>query len=176
MLDKILREIPKLTEQVVRADVRGNGTYDVTKTGAADTGRAAARRTRTAAKRARTTAARKAPARATGAREQDLPIARYDSHNADEIVRRLPELSQADLARIEAYERSKENRTTVLERIASLRASEPWAGYDELNADEIQKRLAGADEPRAKAVREYERAHKARASVIEATERQAANA
>jgi ferritin-like metal-binding protein YciE len=187
MLDRIMREIPKLTEKVVRADVRGNGTYDVAATGAADKGRAAARRTRGAARKGAAKAARtarRAPGgtRATGAargavaREQDLPIARYDSLNADEVVRRLPELSQADLAKVEAYERKKENRTTVLERIASLRASEPWPGYDELNVDELQKRLSGADEGRAKAVREYERAHKNRASVIEATERQLANA
>jgi ferritin-like metal-binding protein YciE len=187
MLDRIMREIPKLTEKVVRADVRGNGTYEVATTGAADKGRAATRRTRGAARKGAAKAARtarRAPGgtRATGAargavaREQDLPIARYDSLNADEVVRRLPELSQADLAKVEAYERKKENRTTVLERIASLRASEPWPGYDELNVDELQKRLSGADEGRAKAVREYERAHKNRASVIEATERQLASA
>jgi len=187
MLDRILKEIPKLTEAVVRADVRGNGSYDVARTGAADAGRSAARRTRGtarkgAAKAART--ARRAPGgtRATGAakgavaRERDLPIARYDSFGADEVTRRLPELSQADLATIEAYERRKQNRTTVLERITVLRVSEPFPGYDELNVDELQKRLSGADERRAKAVRDYERAHKNRASVIEATERQLANA
>ena len=187
MLDKIMREIPKLTEKVVRADVRGNGTYSIATTGAADAGRAATRRTRTAAKRTAAKAsrtARKAPGatRATGAakgavaRERDLPIARYDSLTADEITSRLPELSQVDLAKVEAYERKKGGRATVLERIASLRASEPFAGYDELNADELQKRMSGADESRVRAVRDYERAHKNRSSVIEATERQLANA
>jgi ferritin-like metal-binding protein YciE len=187
MLDRILKEIPKLTEAVVRADVRGNGSYDIATTGAADATRKAAKRTRGtarkgAAKAART--ARRAPGgtRATGAargavaREQDLPIARYDSLNADEITRRLPELSQADLAKVDAYERRKDSRATVLERISSLRASEPFAGYDDLNADELQKRISGADESRAKSVRDYERAHKNRASVIEATERQLTNA
>jgi ferritin-like metal-binding protein YciE len=187
MLDRILREIPKLTEAVVRADVRGNGSYDVSKTGAADAGRTAARRTRGAARKGAAKAARtarRAPGgtRATGAargavaREQDLPIARYDSLNADEITRRLPELSQAGLAKVEAYERKKESRTTILERITALRASEPWTGYDDQNVDELQKRLSGADERRAKAVRDYERAHKNRAGVIEATERQLQNA
>jgi ferritin-like metal-binding protein YciE len=181
MLDRILTEIPKLTEAVVRADVRGNGSYDVTTTGAADAARTVARKTartartarkRTGAKPARTGAK---PARTRGA-AQGPPIARYDSLNADEIVRRLPELSQAELARVEAYERRKDGRATVLERITALRASEPFPGYDELNADELQKRLSGADESRAKAVRDYERAHKNRAGVIEATERQLANA
>src|SRR6266851_8727271 len=36
MLDRILREIPTLTEAVVRSEIRGNPSYDVSKTGAAD--------------------------------------------------------------------------------------------------------------------------------------------
>ena len=36
MLQRILREIPKLTDAVVGADVKGNASYDVTTTGAAD--------------------------------------------------------------------------------------------------------------------------------------------
>src|SRR5918998_96718 len=58
MLERVLREIPELTDAVVRADVRGNGSYDVAKTGAADAGRGAARRTRTAAKRTTTKGSR----------------------------------------------------------------------------------------------------------------------
>jgi ferritin-like metal-binding protein YciE len=183
MLDRILKEIPKLTDKVVRADVRGNGTYDLSQTGAADTGRAAAKRTtatakKRAAKASRT--ARKAPGatRATGAAkgaaagERDLPIAGYDSLNADEIIARLPELSQADLTVVATYERKKDSRATVLERISALRASEPWSGYDEQNVDELRTRLSGADERQARAVRDYERAHKNRAGVIEATERE----
>jgi ferritin-like metal-binding protein YciE len=178
MLDRILTEIPKLTQAVVRADVRGNGSYDISTTGAADAARTVARKTartarkRTGAKPARTGAK---PARTRGA-AQGPPIVRYDSLNADEIVRRLPELSQAELVRVEAYERRKDGRATILERITALRASQPFPGYDELNADELQKRLSGADESRARAVRDYERAHKNRASVIEATERPLSNA
>ena len=36
MLDRILKEIPKLTEAVVRSEIRGNPSYDISKTGAAD--------------------------------------------------------------------------------------------------------------------------------------------
>ena len=198
MLDKVLNEIPKLTEAVVRADVRGNGSYDVTTTGAADaartakagaagTTRAATRKTRTAARKTgakATRTARKAPGatRAEGAakgavaREQDLPIGRYDSLNADEIVARLPQLSQVELGKVDVYERRHENRTTVLDRISTLRVSEPWTGYDELSVDELRSALADADESRARAAREYERAHKNRAGVIAATDRELANA
>jgi ferritin-like metal-binding protein YciE len=126
MLQRILNEIPKLTEAVVRADVRGRGSYDAGTTGAADAARSAGRATRTTARKGGAKAkggARKVPgaARAEGtargavAGAQDLPIARYDSLNADEITARLPRLSQVDLAKVKAYERAHKNRTTVLE-------------------------------------------------------------
>jgi ferritin-like metal-binding protein YciE len=184
MLDKILKEIPKLTAAVVRADVRGNGSYDVSKTGAADATRAAGRKTRSAAKKSGARTARKAPGatRAAGAakgavsREQDLPIPRYGSLNADEIVARLPQLTQVELGQVDVYERAHDNRSTVLDRISALRTSEPWQGYDELTVDELRSALADADESRARAAREYERAHKNRAGVIAATEREPSNA
>lgn len=51
------------------------------------------------------------------------------------------------------------------------RSAEPWPGYDEQTVEEIRKTLvAEADERRAKEVRSYERSHKKRAGVIEATE------
>ena len=184
MLDRILALIPALTDAVAAADLRGEGTYKVTETGAADaarsTGRKAARTTRRTAKSAaRGTAnrARTAPgaARAEGAAkgavagEQDLPIARYDALTAEEIGGRLPGLSQVDLGKIEAYERKGQSRATILDRIATLRASEPWGGYDAQNVAEIRSRLERAPEDQAKSVREYERAHKDRAGVLEAT-------
>jgi hypothetical protein len=55
------------------------------------------------------------------ASEGDLPIARYDSLNAGEIVRRLPRLSKVKLGEIDAYERKHRNRKTVLDKIATLR-------------------------------------------------------
>jgi ferritin-like metal-binding protein YciE len=152
MLQQVLREIPKLTDAVAR----GAG-YDITTTGAADTVRKAARKTRRTARQA------------TG---REAPIARYDSLTAEEINARLSDLSQADLAKVEAYERGHDNRATVLSRIESLRGSEPWRGYDELTAAEIESVLSEGDEDRAKQVRAYERAHKARATVLRATERE----
>lgn len=190
MLERILREIPKLTGAVVRADVKGDSSYDVTTTGAAEAVREAgaatkdaARKTTAATKRA-SRQARKVPgvARAEGqikgavASEGDLAIARYDTLTADEITGRLGELSQIDLAKVDAYERKNQNRTTVRSRITSLRGDEPWAGYDELTVAEVQAVLAEGDDERAKQVRTYERAHKNRAGVLKAAEREAANA
>jgi hypothetical protein len=175
MLERVMREIPKLTEAVVRADVKGKGSYDVTTTGAADTIREAGKATKRNARQARKVpgvAAAEGQIKGAVASEDDLAIARYDSLTADEIIGRLIELSQVDLAKINAYERKNQNRTTVLNRISSLRADEPWAGYDELTAAEVQAALSGRDDERAQQVRAYERAHKNRAGVLRAAERE----
>jgi ferritin-like metal-binding protein YciE len=179
MLARVLREIPKLTDAVVGADVRGEPSYDVTSTGAADAVREAGTRAKRTARQAR-----KVPgvARAEGqvkgaaASQDDLAIARYDALTAEEIVGRLADLSQIELAKIAAYERKNQKRSTVLSRIDSLQGDEPWPGYDELTADEVRAVLAEGDDDRAKQVRTYERAHKNRAGVLKATERQAATA
>ena len=190
MLERVLREIPKLTEAVVRAEVKGNPSFDATTTGAADAVREAgdaaintARETSARAKRT-TRQARKVPgvAQAEGqikgavASEADLAIARYDKLTAEEISGKLAELSQIDLAKIDSYERKNQNRTTILSRITSLRGDEPWAGYDELTADEVQAVLSEGDDDRAEQVRSYERSHKNRAGVLKAAERELANA
>lgn len=60
--------------------------------------------------------------RGAGATQGDLPIARYDSLNASELVKRLTRLSQVNLAKVDAYERKHQNRKTVRDRIASQRA------------------------------------------------------
>ena len=141
------------------------------------------RETATSAKRT-ARQARKVPgvARAEGqvkgavASEQDLAISRYDALTADEIIGRLTGLSQVDLAKVAAYERKHENRSTVLGRIDSLQGNEPWPGYDELTADEVRAVLAEADDDRIGEVRAYERAHKNRAGVLKAAEREAATA
>jgi ferritin-like metal-binding protein YciE len=190
MLERVLREIPKLTDAVFGADVKGNGSYDIATTGAGETVREAGAATKQAARKTsaatKRTArqARKVPgvAQAEGqikgavASEGDLAIARYDSLTADEITSRLSELSQIDLAKIDAYERKNQNRTTVLSRITSLRGEEPWPGYDELTASDVQAVLSEGDDDRAKQVRSYERAHKNRAGVLRAAEREHSNA
>ncbi len=191
MLARVMREIPKLTDAVVGADVQGNPSYDVSETGAADAvrnaGQQAEKTARRAGTRARSTArqARKVPgvAQAEGqikgaaAAEQDLPIGRYDSLTAADVLEKLSGLSQIDLAKVDAYERKNQSRSTVLGRTSALRGDEPWPGYDELNASEVNAIVGeGDDEDRVKRVRAYERSHKNRAAVIHATERETSNA
>ncbi len=61
------------------------------------------------------------------ASEQDLAIDNYDSLNVDDVVGQLTELSQIDLAKIDAYERKHENRSTVLNRIDAMRGERAMA-------------------------------------------------
>jgi ferritin-like metal-binding protein YciE len=159
MLDRLLKEIPRLTDAVARAEFDGNGSYDVTETGAADTLREVGGTVKGAV-----------------ASESDLAISNYDSLSANEVQEKLSELSQVDLAKVNAYERKNQNRSTITSRIDSLQASEPWPGYDELSVDEVRAVLSDGDEARIKAARSYERKHKNRAGVLQATERELSNA
>ena len=52
MLQRVLREIPKLTDAVVGADIKGEPSYDIATTGAAEVTKDAVRTTATTAKRA----------------------------------------------------------------------------------------------------------------------------
>ncbi len=186
MLDRILREIPMLTEVVVRSEIHGNPSYDIGNTGAADAVRSASESVAEAAHDATVSAkrtarkARKVPgvAQAEGqikgalASERDLAIIGYGKLTAAEVLEKLPHLSQVDLAKIHSYERKNQNRTTILKRIIALRGEEPWSGYDELSVEEIRTVLDEGDEERAERIRSYERSHKNRSGVIEAAERE----
>ena len=146
MLDRIMAEIPKLTDAVVHAELQDDGFGGASRTAAAD---------------------------AIGtAGEADLAIARYDDLTADEIIHRLPNLSQVDLAKVAVYERAHQNRTTVLGRIDALGADEPWPGYDEQTVAEIQAAVDSADHELAGRVRAYERSHKDRSGVLKAVDRE----
>ncbi|MDX6680382.1 MAG: hypothetical protein QOG94_421, partial [Solirubrobacteraceae bacterium] len=188
MLERLHAELPKLTDAVVRAEIHGDPTYDLGTIGAvdairdtADSVRETARDVGDGARRA-SRQARKVPsvAQAEGeikgmlASEDDLPIAGYDDLTAEEINAKLPSLSQIDAAKIDAYERRTQNRTTVTSKVDSLRGDEPWPGYDEQNVSEITAALREADADTVEKVRSYEPAHKNRASVLKATERKLA--
>ena len=99
-------------------------------------------------------------------------IPNYDAQTVDEVTRRLRKLSQADLAKLESYERKGQGRATVLARIAALRGEAPWSGYDDMEAEEVNDALKKRDGDSARAVLDYERQHKARTTIIEFAERQ----
>jgi ferritin-like metal-binding protein YciE len=207
MLDRLLRQLPALTEAVIRAELRGDGSYKASRPRAAAAPRRARRTAKKAARRktatARTATARAATAKATAkagakrarqprkaptparteahvrsapAAQSDLPISNYDRLSAPEIAEKLGDLSQADLAKVEAYERKGEARSTVLLRIESLRSAEPWPGYDQQSVGEIRTELGDADEEHVKRARFYEQEHKHREGVLDATGRELSNA
>jgi hypothetical protein len=136
------------------------------------TARATARATKRTATATRKAARRtaKAPAKAAKA-AVEAPVAGYDDLTADDLVAKLPELSQVQLAQVAAYEQAHAARSTVLERVNALTGAEPAPGYDELTADEAQKLVTGGDAELAAAVRDYERRHKGRTSVVDAAVR-----
>jgi hypothetical protein len=110
-------------------------------------------------------------AKGAATREEDLPISGYGRLNATDITERLRTLSQADLDVIEGYERAHANRTGVVNAIERLRGSQPWPGYDTMNADQITARLRTADPATARQAMDYERRHRQRDTVITAAGR-----
>jgi len=105
------------------------------------------------------------------ATEEDLPIKDYDKQSAEAIAGRLAGFSQRELRMIDAYERKRENRTTITDKISKLTGDEPWSGFDELGADAVAKVVSDGNVEDAKRVRSYERGHKDRSGVIEAADR-----
>jgi ferritin-like metal-binding protein YciE len=162
MLEQLRVHIPKLANAVVQARAGGRPSYDWETTGAADTARKAGR-----------TAQRKATtSRRPRAKKAEAPFTDYDKQNAGEIVSKLTDLTQEQLAEVVAYERANRKRTTVIERAQSLQENEPFPGYDDLTAREIAQRVSDADEATAQKVRDYEGRHQRRVEVLEAASRQ----
>jgi hypothetical protein len=109
------------------------------------------------------------------ATEQDLPIADYDKHTAQDIAGKLHGFSQRELRTIGAYEAKRENRATITDKIAKLTGDQPWSGYDEQSVDAITRALADSDADTARQVQAYERDHKNRAGILDAAVRHTSN-
>ena len=97
----------------------------------------------------------------------DAPIRGYDKLDAREVGARLDKLSQVELAAVEAYERSHQDRPQVLDKLRYMRTDEPLPEYDTLSPAQISEALAGADAETVKAVRDYERKFGHRAEVMD---------
>jgi hypothetical protein len=103
--------------------------------------------------------------------DNGLPIRDYDELTATEIISKLGSLSQVDLAKVDGYERKNANRSTITDRTTSLRAEEPWPGYDEQTVVEIRGVLTAGDGALSRKVHDYERRHKDRQGVLDATDK-----
>ena len=158
MLAELREHIPRLGQAVALSRAGGRPSYDWSSTGVADVARSAKRRANTT--------------RRPRIKKTQPPVADYDKLTASDAVGKLPELSQAQLADVVAYERANRKRATVIERAQSLQEKEPFSGYDDLTAREVAQRLTDADEATARRVREYEGRHKRRVEVLETAQRQ----
>jgi hypothetical protein len=164
-------------ERAAETTERAAETTERTAEAAARASRTAAREpsraTKRATRRPASTTRRAAQPAAAAAAAPVAPISGYDKLTTEEIVAKLPEQQQNALVVIAAYERAKENRATVLQRIAALTGPEPVPGYDTLAADAAQELVTNGSPALAATVRDYERRHKDRADVVEAAARHA---
>jgi ferritin-like metal-binding protein YciE len=159
MLGELREHMPRLADAVAEARAGGSPSYDWTSTGAAETVKRKAKTTR------RPRVSKTQP-----------PTSDYDRLTASEVVGKLTDFTQSQLAGTVAYERANRKRTTVIERAQSLQEDEPFSGYDELTARDVAQRLTDADEPTARRVREYEGRHRRRVEVLETAQRQLSGA
>src|SRR5690242_2571281 len=142
-----LRELlPNLTRAAAAARTGGKGDFHLSETGAADAVRDVL---------------------------DPAPWPGYDELNVGQVVARLSELSQRELAGVAAYERANRNRRSVLERVDALTAEEPWPGYDDEDPEAILRRVRGGGRM-ASRVRDYEARHRRRVPVLEAAQRELA--
>jgi ferritin-like metal-binding protein YciE len=131
MLDRLLREIPALTEAIISSEVRGEPSR-ATQARASGSTRSAARTkraprgTRAAAKRgtreARDGAKRSSrqPARANSAAraarsERSEPWPGYEAQRVDEIASALDRADDGRVRQVRSYEREHKNRSRVLD-------------------------------------------------------------
>jgi len=129
MLDRLRGELSGLTAAVTEAELRGESSFDIGSTGAAqalrDTRRAAgdaAEGAAGAARRAVGGAARSAaeaigPSRTQEREEHRQPLPRYDDLTVEEVTRRLGRLTPAQLRHVATYERAHKDRRGILEAV-----------------------------------------------------------
>ncbi len=164
--DEVGKSAAQIADQVTESSKRvADAAADVVATAANRVGATTSETANTVADRAADAAGKVAHQLGNG-----LPINNYDQLTAAEITPKLGSLSQVDLAKVDEYERKNASRSTVTDRIASLRADEPWPGYDEQTVVEIRENLTAGDEALARKVNEYERGHKHRQGVLDATD------
>jgi len=170
MLKRVMLEIPKLTDAVVRSELAAGAPHETSQAVAADDARKIARRARKTARRTRQASDRpkvETRRKRSRASAERLPIQRYRSLSTEEIVSSLGELSESDLRKVDSYERKNRKRPAVLSRIQVLRGEEPWPGYDEQTVAEIEAVMNEGDYQRAQDVLVYERARKNRPEVVQ---------
>ena len=103
----------------------------------------------------------------SAAGDGQVPIPGYDRLDPADINAELPRRSQVELAAVEAYERSHQDRGVVLDKLRYLRGDEPMPGYDSLESDAVSAKLDGDDLDTLGYVREYELKFRRRKPVLD---------
>jgi hypothetical protein len=99
------------------------------------------------------------------------PVPGYDGLKTKELIVSLSSRSQVELAEIERYEHTHQNRVSVFDKLRWLRQDEPLPGYDALSSGEVLAALEEADVAAIKRVRGYERKFRARREVLDEVDR-----
>ena len=200
MLQFLLAELPALADKVVGADVRGESSYDATKTGAADAVRDVASAVKERADDVKDSVSEAAnrTQRAASQASSELagqPWEGYDEQSAAEIEDELDRADEDLRRKVIRYEKAHKDRVTVIRSAersvdeekddkqqsaaspaSSGTAGQPWSGYDEQWVPEIEDALDNADEDLRRKVVRYEKAHKNRVMVLRSAERKAVEA
>jgi ferritin-like metal-binding protein YciE len=160
MLKRLLDELPRLTDGVVDSEIRGEDSFGLFETGAADKSRAAARATKRTAKRTAKRARTSAKRAGTSAKRTSTSAKRTAGRTARSAARSAGRTTGVTQRRPVAAQGGSSSES----------AREPWRGYDELNVGEVREALDQASEQRARRVHSYEKAHKDRTGVVEKAE------
>ena len=99
------------------------------------------------------------------------PVSGYDRLKTKEVIASLSSRSQVELAEIESYEHTHQDRVSVFDKLRWLRQDEPLPGYDAFSSEELLAALDEADIATIKRVRGYERKFRARREVLEVVDR-----
>jgi hypothetical protein len=99
------------------------------------------------------------------------PVSGYDGLKTKELIASLSSRSQIELAEIERYEHTHQNRVGVFDKLRWLRQDEPLPGYDALSSDQVLVALDKADLAALKRVRGYERKFGARREILDEVDR-----
>ncbi len=95
------------------------------------------------------------------------PFTGYDRLSSRQVMDGLRKHSQVELAAVETYERSHQDRESVLDKLRWMRGSEPLPNYDALSVEQIVASLGDSDPATLKKVRAYERKFANRPPVLE---------
>jgi hypothetical protein len=104
------------------------------------------------------------------------PIAGYDGLDEKVLIAHFRDLTQTELAEVEAYERGHRSRRVVLNKLRYMRSPEPVPGYDALEPTAIVRLLEAADSASIRAIRDYEGKFRGRRQVLNAAAQALPNA